>query len=85
MGDITSPNIPGAMPVGPSNDVHKRYLRMNGHHDKMDGSPKPLASFDVHGQRRCHQQNRCVISSLRLGKMADMPANWDWELFRAGA
>ncbi|CAE7423107.1 unnamed protein product, partial [Symbiodinium sp. CCMP2456] len=22
------------------NDVHKRYLRMNGHHDKMDGSPK---------------------------------------------
>eukprot|EP00439_Symbiodinium_sp_Y106_P046750 s1930_g5.t6 len=39
------------------NDVHKRYLRMNGHHDKMDGSSK-------------------------LAKMADMPANWDWELFR---
>ncbi|CAE7474225.1 unnamed protein product [Symbiodinium natans] len=22
------------------NDIHKRYMRMNGHHDKMDGSPK---------------------------------------------
>ena len=67
-------------PAVSRNDVHKRYLRINGHHDKTDGSSKPLAFFGVHGQH-C----RSVISSLRLDKMADMPASWDWELLRAGA
>ena len=75
--------MPGAMLAGLRNDVHKRYLHMNGHHDKMDGSPKPLVPFRDWG--RCRSQHLLCLSMARLGKMTDVPRGWTWELFRAGA